>query len=53
MNNALIPIPAELAAEQALAARNEDRRQSENQRAFAIFVAAAVVVGGLALLLVR
>jgi hypothetical protein len=51
--NALIPIPRELAADMAAAARNAEQRQRENQRAFVIFVLVAIAVGGLAVLLAR
>jgi hypothetical protein len=46
--NALIPIPRQLAADMALAARNEELRQRENQRAFAVFAAVVVAIGALA-----
>ena len=51
MNTTLIPIPRELAADMAAAARIEERRQHENQRAIAIFVTAIALVGLLAFIL--
>lgn len=51
--NTLIPIPRQLAADMAAAARNEDRRQRENQRAIATFVVVSLAIFGIALLLAR
>ena len=52
MNNALIPIPRELAMDMAAAAEREVQRQHDNQRAFvtfAIALAAVVALGALVL----
>jgi hypothetical protein len=51
--DARIPIPRELAADMAAAARNEEQRQRGNQRAFVVFAAVTVAIAALALLLAR
>jgi hypothetical protein len=48
MNTTPIPIPRQLAADMAAAARIEVQRQHENQRAFVTFVVAVAGVLGIA-----